>query len=348
MPSRSLRTLARALAVSAACAGCTTRPPPAADPEPAVAVRTAPVERGPVERPVRAAGVVAAADEWDLSFKVGGLVASVLVREGEPLRRGQALATLEPTELTAAAQQAREALAKAERDLERARQLSAAAAVPAAALEDAATAAALARAQVDAAEFNLRRATIIAPDDGWVDRRLAEPGEIVGAGRPILHVSGSTRGFVVRAAVTDRDVLGVAAGDPATFVLDARPRERLTGRVAEIARSAARGTGTFEVEIRLEASRAARGLLAGLTGRVEIARTVETPAVVPLAAVQEGDGEAGAVFVVEGGRARRVPIRIAFLREDRVALAADLAGVERVVTDGATRLSDGARVRVVP
>jgi RND family efflux transporter MFP subunit len=311
-------------------------------------VRTAPVERGALDRPIHAAGVVGAQDEWDLAFKVGGVVAAVTVREGDRVRKGQVLATLDATELAAAAQQARDALEKAERDLDRARQMSEAQAISRAALDDAATAARMSRSAVDVAQFDLRRATILAPQDGWLDRRLAEPGEIVPPGRPILHVSGSARGFVVRASLADRDVLGLEPGDPATVSLDARPAQRISGRVAQIARSAAPGTGTYEVEISLDKGRAPRDLLAGLTARVEIARRVEVAAAVPLASVQEGDGDTGAVFVVDGGRARRVPIRIAFLHGDRVALADDLAGVDRIVTDGAPRLTDGVRVQIVP
>jgi multidrug efflux system membrane fusion protein len=63
--------------------------------------------------------------------------------------------------------------------------------------------------------------------------------------------------------------------------------------------------------------------------------------------VVEGEGERGAVYVVERDRARRVPVRIAFLQGDSAVLAAGLAGGERVVIDGATRLSDGAAVAPV-
>ena len=67
-----------------------------------------------------------------------------------------------------------------------------------------------------------------------------------------------------------------------------------------------------------------------------------------LASVVAGDGASGAVFAVENGRARRVPVSIAFLDGDRAVLAGGVEHLERVVTDGASRLSDGARVRVAP
>jgi multidrug efflux system membrane fusion protein len=337
-------TLAALLAASA-CAP-DGRAAPAAK-EDAVPVRTAPVDLGPVERPIRAAGTVAAKDEWDLAFQVGGVVAQVTVHAGEPVRRGQVLARLDGTEIAAAVAQARAALAKADRDRSRARLLRASDAIARAEADDAETAADVARARLEAAAFTLRNATLTAPDDGWVDHRLVEPGEVVSAGRPVLHVSGRSRGFVVRASLPERDVLGVVPGDAATIRLDAAPGAPIPGRVAEIGRSAARGTGTFPVEIRLDPAGAPRTLLAGLTAKVEIARTVEGAAAVPLAAVLEGDGDRGVVFVAEGGRARRVPVRIAFLQGEQAVLAAGLEGAEQVITEGAARLADGARIQAV-
>jgi RND family efflux transporter MFP subunit len=313
----------------------------------AVPVRLAPVEPGPIAYPIRAAGVVATKDGWDLSFKVGGLLARVEVREGERVARGQVLARLDATELAAGVRQAREGLEKARRDAARVAWLVANDTAPRAAAEDTRTAQAVAEAQLAAAEFNLRHATLVAPDDGWVDRRLAEPGEVIAPGRAVLRVSGVGRGFVVRASVPEQDVLGLRPGTPATVALDADPARPLSGHVTEIGRTAARGTGTYEVEVALDEARA-RSLPSGLTAKVEIARTVPAQGAVPLAAVVDGDGEGGAVFVVAQGVARRVPVRIALLEGDRAILAAGAAGIDRVVTDGAPRLADGARVEIVP
>lgn len=344
-PHRPLAALAALLAATACAPDGRASP---AEQEAAVPVRTAPVDLGPVERPIRAAGTVAAKDEWDLAFQVGGRLAQVTVHEGERVRRGQVLARLDVTELAAGVTQARAALTKAERDRARARTLAASGAIARAESDDAETAADVARARLEAAAFTLRHATLAAPDDGWVDQRLAEPGEVVSPGRPVLHVSGRSRGFVVRASLPERDVLGLAPGEAATVRLDAAPGQAIPGTVAELGRSAARGTGTYPVEIRLDAASAPPNLLAGLTAKVEIARSVAAAAAVPLAAVQEGDGERGVVFVAEGDRARRVPVRIAFLQDGRAVLAAGLEGAERVITEGAARLADGAKIRAVP
>ncbi|HEX7489322.1 MAG TPA: efflux RND transporter periplasmic adaptor subunit, partial [Anaeromyxobacteraceae bacterium] len=206
MTTLPLATLVAAAALAVACNPSHAQP---SSEDGAVPVRTAAVGRGPVSRPVRAAGTVAAKDERDLSFKVGGVVARVAVREGEEVRRGQVLAALDATELAAGVRQAREGATKARRDRDRARLLRAGGSIALAQAEDAETGAAVAEAALAAAEFNLRHAVLVAPDDGWVDRRLVEPGEVVATGRTVLRVSGRSHGFVVRAALPERDVLGL-------------------------------------------------------------------------------------------------------------------------------------------
>jgi RND family efflux transporter MFP subunit len=332
------------LALGSACSSSLAAPP--APPPAAVPVRSTPVARGALAVPVRASGTVHPKDERLLAFKVGGLVSRVRVQAGDRVRRGQVLAELDVTELAAGARQAREGLAKAERDAARARTLADQGALPRSAAEDAETGARVARAGADAADFNVRRALLTAQDDGWVEQRMSEPGEVVGPGQPILRVSGRGRGFVVRLGLPDRDVLGLRPGQPAAVTLDARPGVALAGAVSEIARSASRGTGTWDVEVRL-LPRDTADLLGGLTAKVEIAREVQVPAAVPLAALVDADGSQGAVFAVDEGRARRVPVRIAALQGDQAILAGALPGVTRIVTDGAASLSDGAAVKVV-
>ncbi|HEX7488691.1 MAG TPA: hypothetical protein VF341_07285, partial [Anaeromyxobacteraceae bacterium] len=135
-------------------------------------------------------------------------------------------------------------------------------------------------------------------------------------------------------------------GGAAVARLDARPDQALPGRLTEISRAAAKGTGTWQVAVRLD--RPPRDLLSGLGAKLELARAVAAAGTVPLAALQEGDGASGAVYVVEGARARRVPVRVAFLEGDRAVLAGGVEGVDRVVADGAALLADGTSVKPVP
>lgn len=333
-----------------ALAGCSVPDAPAAQEAPVhqVAVRVAPVERGPLARPVHAAGRVGYSAETRLAFKVGGVVARIAVDEGDHVSKGQVLARLDPREIDAHLSEAESARTKAERDLERATLLNKDDVVTREVLENAATAAEVARAGAAAARFNRRFSEIRAPLSGVVLARLVEPGEVVGPGTPILVVGSAGTGRVVKAGVADRDVVRLAVGDAADVDLDALPGVRLPGTVSEIAPAATPTTGLFEVEVRIDG--AAPALAAGMIARAAIVpRATEPVTTVPLAALVDADGARGRVFALAADRRHVVPhvVDIAFLVGERVALRGGLDGVAQVVSDGAAYLDDRSVVKVV-
>ncbi|HEX7091960.1 MAG TPA: efflux RND transporter periplasmic adaptor subunit [Longimicrobiales bacterium] len=336
---------------AAACGGtaaATDREPARAEaPDPAP-VRVARVQEELVSPPIIAAGALGPKEEIALSFKVGGVVERITVDAGEAVRAGDTLAALDPVEIEAAVSRARSAAEKAERDLERARRLHAGGVLPLAQLQDAETAAQIARADLAAALFNRRHAVIAAPAAGVILRRAAEPGELLAPGVPVLVLGSHARGAVVRVGLADRDVVRVRRGDAAVIRFDALPARAFEGRISEVAAAAEPGTGTYAVEI---AVAGAGGLPAGLVGHVEIHPADRSRALlVPAEALLEADGEEATVFALsaDGRRAERRRVTIAFIAGGRVAVRAGLDGVAAVITEGAAYLEDGAAVRVLP
>jgi RND family efflux transporter MFP subunit len=314
-----------------------------------IAVRTAPVAREWVTQPVTATGTLASKDEIDLSFKMPGVVARVLVAEGQAVRRGQPMATLDLREIDAAVGRARSGVEKAERDLARAERLYADSVATLAQVQDARTGAQVARSDMQAAAFNRRYATIVAPADGVVLRKLANDGELVGAGMPVLVLGSSERGQVLKVGVADRDAVRLKPGDAATVRFDAFPGQEFAGTVREVAPAADPATGTYRVEVNVQPG--GRALSSGLVGRVEIRPAAGAQmAVVPIGAILEADDESATLYTLtaDGRRARRLPVTVGFIQGERVTVTGGLEGVDRVVTDGAAYLSDGAAVKVVP
>jgi RND family efflux transporter MFP subunit len=237
---------------------------------------------------------------------------------------------------------------KALRDVARAEELHAAGVATLQLVQDARTAEEVARATLRMASFDARHAEIRAPDDGVILARLAEENEMVNAGVPVLAFKSAAQGWIVRASVADRDVVRLAIGDAAQIETNAYPGAPLAGVVSQIAAAASPATGTFDVEISVTPD--GRALFSGMTARVQIAPSSGEPvALVPLAALALGDGDAGVVFALdaERQRARRLDVRVAFLAGDEAALAAGVDGVAEVVTDGVAYLRDGTPVRVV-
>jgi multidrug efflux system membrane fusion protein len=311
-------------------------------------VRTAEVVLGPGVPTIHASGLLQAKDQANLSFKVAGIIRRILVDEGAEVEKGQLLAELERTEVGATVTQARENAAKAKRDLQRAENLYRDDVITLEQLEDARTAAAVSAAALSSAEFNSGHAAIHAPAGGTVLRRLAQERELVNSGSPVLVLSNAEEGYVVRVALADRDVVTVNLGDPATVELDAWDRY-LPGVVSEVARAADPRTGTFDVEVKVDTGslEVASGMVAKV--RIRPARASNQLAYVPIGAIVEGDGRTASVYVPDasGSRVTRRRVEVAFIDGDRVALRRGATAGERVVTDGAAYLTDGASIAVL-
>src|SRR5262245_18483322 len=97
-----------------------------ANPDPPVRVVTVPRES--LSQPIRAVGRLAYKRSLALSFKNGGTLRQLLIAEGAQVRKGQRLALVDTTEIDAQVEQARAAVAKADRDSARVVQLHAGAA----------------------------------------------------------------------------------------------------------------------------------------------------------------------------------------------------------------------------
>lgn len=339
-------TFASLMAIPLALSGCGNGKE-AVDGTDAAPVRVATVETAPAVESLRAVGVIAPADEVRLSFKTGGVIRSIEVQQGERVRAGQLLATLMDDEVAAAVTQARAVAEQSARDLERGRALLADEVATREQVEDLTTANAVAQAQLRTALFNARHSRIEAPADGVVLRKLAEPDELVGAGQPVLIVGNTGSGWIVRAALSDRDVVRVQEGHQAQVSLDAFPGRTFTATVTEIAAAADPQTGTYEMKLAVDPAGAR--FVQGLVAKVVITDDeAESVAVVPVTSLLEADGSEALVFVVaDGGIAKRVAVRTGRLLGERIEVTAGLAPGDRVVTEGAAWLDDNDAVRVL-
>lgn len=327
-------------------------------------VRIATALDGPAAPAIRTNGILANKDEFRLSFKVGGVIKRIAVREGERVRQGQRLAEIEQTEINAQVEQARQGHEKAQRDVERGERLYADKVISLEQLEDLRTQRAVAQAALDAARFNWNYAAIIAPRDGTVLRRLAEERELIAAGSPVLVLGAAApapacarstgtpcpshdQGFVVKTALADREIVQVKLGDLAQIRLDALPEATLTGRITEVASGADPASGMFGIEVTLDPT--TLPLKSGLVAKLSIVPASANDGrrvYVPIAAVVEGHGNRASVFVLDDGVARRREIEVAFITDNGVALTGGIEAGASIVTDGALYLEDGERVVV--
>jgi RND family efflux transporter MFP subunit len=340
------------LTFAAALAACREQKPDEVASSPPAAVRAAPVTSASAAQQTRAVGTLAPRNELKLAFKEGGMIDTMHVDAGDVVQRGQPLAALKRAEVEAAVAQAAEAVEKARRDLERARRLRADEVATEEQVQDLGTAYNVARANLDAVRFNAGFARIDAPVDGIVFERLAEAGELVQAGEPVLVLGATDSGWVVRTGLSDRDAVRVDIGNPAAVSFDAFPGRVFDGRITRIGAAADRSTGTFEIEIEVQAGgvRFARGLVAKVELDLAELKTVASGAtLVPVSALVEANGPQATVYVLDTQRniARRQQVTLGPIMGEQVVVTEGLAQGEQVITDGAAWLTDGRAVRVV-
>lgn len=190
------------------------------------------------------------------------LLAETRARHAQAAREAERLRGLAAQKLVATerAEQAAEALSIAEATLRRA-ELQAAALSP----EGADTR--LLEARVASARATLARSEIRAMVAGTVLRRLAEPGDVLSAGRGIVELA-RTGDTEVIAQLDERNLDRVALGQQALLSPDAFPALRLNAQITEIAPAVDVQTGT--VEIRLRLAEAPAGLRQDMTVSVDI------------------------------------------------------------------------------
>ncbi|HJS56785.1 MAG TPA: efflux RND transporter periplasmic adaptor subunit [Vicinamibacteria bacterium] len=205
-------------ALVASLLACKKEAPPPPPPE----VKAATVLQKDVPIYVEAIGQTRGSTEIEVRARVEGFIQTVDFKEGNPVRKGQLLYTIEPSQFEAALAQAKGTLAEAEAQLARARQdvvryepLVAKNAISrqeydtAVVVQRAAEASVeAAKAQAQRAEIDLSYTKVVAPENGLAGKTEVYPGTLVGRGQSTLLTHISQIGTIhVRFTIPERDYL---------------------------------------------------------------------------------------------------------------------------------------------
>ena len=293
--------------------------------------------------------------------KVAGELREVRVREGEAVRRGQVLATIDSTELDARLAEKRAALAaaRAQRDLARKNwamneQLLRQNFISRNAADTVASALAVGDANVGAAEAQvslarkaLADAMLTAPMAGVVAERFSEPGEKLPVDARVLSLVDLSR-MELEADVPASDIGSVRVGGRVEFLVEGIQGRPFEGRVERINPSADQRSRRIKVYIAVANPR--HELRGGMFAGGTVASAEPRQATLVPAAVVRQDGGQDAVLVVEGGRVARRVVRLGARDggRDQVEILEGLSPGERVITGNPANLRPGDRVRVAP
>lgn len=304
-------------------------------------------------------GEVRARHEADLSFRVGGKLVERLVEVGDSVRKGMPLARLDPQDLKLSADAARDQLSAAEAELslaraelDRARQLVAQNFMSESVLDSRKT-------SVDAAEARVRQAraqfelssnqaaysTLRSEHDAVVLAVLADRGEVVAAGQPVLRTARQDEREVL-IHVPEGRIGGIVAGMDAQVSPLADTGRRYAARVREVAAAADSATRTFAV--RLGIVGADEFLPLGASALAGFVDSQAHGTLLPLPAVVRLDGQTVVWSVGQDGVVTPQRVELLALREDGALVGEGLAPGMKVVVAGTHRLTPGQTVRAVP
>ena len=326
-----------------------------------VPVTTEAVRVGPMPVEVLANGVVAAESVVAVRPRVDGQIEQVHVVEGQMVRRGQPLFTLD-TRLTRAVLAQQEATlardraqaVRAQSDAQRYQSLRGESFASQQRFEqaqaDAAASAATVRAteaQIAQTKLNLDFATITAEIDGRLGALPIRVGNVVRAGESTaLATVTQVDPVLVQFAVPERWMgeikAAMAEGAP---VVRARPDHPdapvVEGSLVFVDSSVDTNTGTILLKARFP--NPDMKLWPGQYVQVTLVTRQEQATSVPAAAVQTGQQGRFVFVLTPDGTARRRPVDLVRTVGDRAVVRGQLAEGEKAIVDGAQRVTDGWR-----
>jgi multidrug efflux system membrane fusion protein len=330
-----------------------------------VPVVVAPVTTGEFQVKDHTIGTVSIDATVQVKSRVDGQVMSAEFTEGQMVRKGDLLFSLDPLPFQAELQQAEAQLARdqaqlanAQHDMKRFSQLTAKGFATTQENEQATaqakimTAATMSdQAAIDLAKLQLGYTEIRSPIDGKTGRILVEPGNLVKANDLPLVVINQLQPIAVTLSLPQRDLpllqRRMAKGKLAVIIsIPGDPTgSRLKGKVDFINNAVNAASGTIELKASFD--NADLRLVPGqLVDAVIVLQTLDAAVTIPSEAVNDGqDGRY--VYIVKPDNTVAVQnIKVAHEDGGVSVISEGLKNGDRVVVDGQLRLAPGMKISI--
>ncbi len=281
--------------------------------------------------------------EQTLAFRVPGKIAARKVDAGSVVRSGDLLVQLDPVDTALASDAAEVQRRLADADLRRFRELRDRNFVSQAALDARETALKASTAQADLARNQASYTRLHADQGGVVAAVLAEVGQVVAAGQPILRLARPDAPEVA-ISIPEARVADVRKLGEIEIELWSDRSRTYRGRLRELGAVADPATRTFAARVAIESPDAA--IVLGMTANVRFSSAQRSRLHVPLSALFQQDGKPAVWLVGQDSTVQLRPVEVARYTADSVELAAGLQNGDRIVVAGVHKLAAGETIRV--
>ena len=261
----------------------------------------------------------------------------ITVEVGDPVSRGQVVATLDNSSAT----QLKVNLDQLERDYNRARQLLEIGSGTQSTVDQM-------KAQLDAAraQYNnvIENTVLRSPASGVVTARNYDPGDMTQS-LPILTVGQISPSVKLLINITASDIRGVSAGMPVSVSLDAFPDENFNGTISRIYPQVDPATRTVQAEVIVPNPNGK--IFPGMFGRVSLDHGSVNRVVVPDRAVVKQTGSGNRyVYVYKDGKVSYNKVNLGQRIGTAYEVIEGVADGDTVVIAGQTRLADGVEAQL--
>lgn len=308
-----------------------------------VRVEVSAVKEIPFARGLSAVGSLRSDEAVMLRPEVAGRIQSIEFKEGQPVKRGQALIRLDDSVPRAELAQARANLALAQSHYRRAVALQAKGFVSQQARDESASTLKVQEAAVALAQARLDKMTISAPFAGFAGLRSVSVGDYVNQGQDLAPLEAIDP-LKVDFRVPEMYLSKVGVGQQLTLRLDALPGQERPGLVYAV--SPLVDAGGRSILLRATVANADSLLRPGMFARVQLLFNQDKALVAPEAALSPS-GETQYVYRVKDGVAERREVTIGERREGKVEILTGVAAGDQLVVSGLQRVTDGGAVQVV-
>ena len=276
----------------------------------------------------------------DISFKYGGTLQTLNVKEGSTVRKGQVLARVSSPQMESTRRSAQATLEQAQDAYDRLKKVHDNGSLPEIKWREMEANLEKAQAALDLANAMLADNTVTAPFNGTVTNLSAVKGESITPLKPIMRII-STEGLVVKISVPENEIAKVQIGDEAQILIPALNDRRCQGHILEKNMTASLLTHSYPVKVLVDEKDEA--FTPGMIAKVVLSADVDNGIVVPANAVLiNNDGKF--VWVAKDGRATRQSITISGYSGSGVVVSEGLHSGDLVIVEGFQKISEGMKL----
>ncbi|MGB5986480.1 MAG: efflux RND transporter periplasmic adaptor subunit [Desulfobacterales bacterium] len=360
MPTQTLKRMVWLFCIAAALTACKEKVEIADEVRP---IKTMTVSEQAAAQTLKFSGQAAAVDSADLSFQVGGQVATVAVDIGDRVKKGQPLAVLDPepyqlevdavqAELEKARDQVKESKSQYERQMriyEQGAGVKSHLDIAEYNYKAAGSAVDFQVARLESVKRDLRKTKLLSPYDGVIAWRSVQPNEEVAAGQKVLEIN-ATGNMEVQLAVPENTIGRIHIDDAVTITFPTLPGESTKGRISDIG-SAAVQANSFPVKVALvepnekvKPGMSAEAIFSIKDDKRQAGYMIPIQAILP--APQANQGYAF-VYDSQTSMVNKTPIRFTGAERKNPIVTDGLAAGDVIAVAGVSFLADGMKVKLM-